>query len=119
MLLSTQLSGVIFGDLMVELATTQDAVSTSDFLRLAPGVKLCIISDDRGSRSVLQAKNQGKTINLQPPMVRILQALIAGNSVDKAIGQSSLAQTSIYLETLSRFCRLRLLNRSSARSNQQ
>jgi carbamoyltransferase len=119
MLLSTQLSGVIFGDLLVELATVPDALATNEFLGLAPGVKLCIISDASGLQCMLQANNQGKTIKLRPPMARILQALVSGSSVDEAIRQALIPQPAAYVEMLSRFCRLRLLNRLSARSNQQ
>lgn len=111
MLLSTQLSGVIFGNLLVELAANANVVTTEDRLVFSPGTSFELTANLHGAKGVMRVRSQGKTIRLQPTMCQTLQAVAAGCSVGEAIRHAGGSQEAACLDTLGRFVRLRMLNR--------
>ncbi|MBR8033705.1 carbamoyltransferase C-terminal domain-containing protein [Burkholderia vietnamiensis] len=110
MLLSTQLSGVIFGDLLVEIADGGDEVNMEDTLLLSPGTSVELVADHDGMRGTVRVRSQGKVIRLNTTMSGVLQGVAAGRTVGDAIKSAGAADETKCLAALSRFVRLRMLN---------
>lgn len=118
MLLSTQLSGVIFGDLLVELADWPNELTKVDSIALSPGTHFEFRTDDGGARCTLQARSQGKVIRLDAATGRLLQSITSGHGVGEAIAQAGPEHEVKHLDMLRRLVRLRLLNRLRGESAQ-
>lgn len=113
MLLSTQLSGVIFGNILVELADWPDQLLENDTLALAPGTLFQFAADENEGRSTLHSRNQGKSLRLDAGAGRLLQAIVAGCRVGQAISHAGPPGEGKHSDTLRRLVRLRILNRLS------
>ncbi|MGF6768613.1 carbamoyltransferase [Paraburkholderia sp. GAS199] len=111
MLLSTQLSGVIFGDLLVEVADCANDVTEDDSLGFSPGTSFELTASQDGVQGVMRVRSQGKAIQLHGAMSQVMQAVAAGCDVGAAILRAGTGQEAMSLETLRRFVRLRMLNR--------
>ncbi|QRR07546.1 hypothetical protein FPJ27_14670 [Burkholderia sp. MS455] len=110
MLLSTQLSGVVFGDLLVEIPESTDNFALDDKLTFSPGTRMEITANQDGSSSVLRVCNQGKTIRLRAPVYQVLQAIASGCNVGEALKYAGTQHSTTCLDMLRRFVRLRMLN---------
>ncbi|RQU50042.1 carbamoyltransferase C-terminal domain-containing protein [Burkholderia cenocepacia] len=117
MLLSTQLSGVIFGDLLVELPDATDDITPDDTLAFSPGTRLELVADQDSTFGILRIHNQGKIVRLQPPMQRALQAIASGGRIDEALRHAGPEHAPMCLDLLRRFVRLRMLNRQHPTSD--
>ncbi|MDR5822803.1 carbamoyltransferase C-terminal domain-containing protein [Caballeronia sp. LZ043] len=111
MLLSTQLSGVLFGDLLVEVADWPEPLSMMDRLVLSPGTRFELSAADDGAHSTLHARSQGRRLRLDIGTSRLLHAIASACRVGEAIAQAGAVNEDRHLDTLRRFVRLRLLNR--------
>ncbi|WP_423392012.1 carbamoyltransferase C-terminal domain-containing protein [Burkholderia sp. LMG 21824] len=111
MLLSTQLSGVIFGDLLVEIMDAPDTLGAEERLMFSPGTGFEFTADTDGTRGAVKVRSQGKMFRVSASMIKVLQALSIGCTVADATSRAG-QDTAKCLDTLHRYVRLRILNRT-------
>ncbi len=110
MLLSTQLNGVIFGDILVEVSMGEQHVSLNDVLKYSPNTCLSFVCNESGTHGTLHVRSQGKTINIKHKMCQVLHALDGIKTVGAILTATGILERENVLAMLSRFKRLRYLN---------
>ena len=109
MLLSTQLSGVIFGDILVTIPPMGEIGPASKFV-LAPGVQLQTIHTQSRVKHFLAAKNQGKTLTISAPVADFLGKLNQGGTLGEVLAALDDGSREESTSKIKRFLTLRFLN---------
>lgn len=110
MLLSTQLSGVVFGDLLVEVHDVGFEPDLCEHFQLSPGTALTVTCDGQGVSGRLAVKNQGKVVTLGRDVCTVLEALQNGLSLGSSLALIDTGNRPQVQTQIGRFMRLRYIN---------
>ena len=111
MLLSTQLSGVIFGDLLVEILPNGKELGLDSRFQMSPGTSLHFDCGQYGMQGMLKVQSQGKKIHISQIESQVLKALVQGDCLRQALHIATTSeQYDGLVDTINRYRRLRILN---------